>query len=1315
VGLYTDTSATSNTFNNNTIKTGGTSDNYGIQFAENTIPGSNIAENNTINASGSDGANHGIRFGVGSNDVYSDTARGNTITTSGPGGFSNHGILFSRGFRSFAVANTIQTGGLGTNRGVSIELTSSDNVIANNTIRTGGSSSSNVGVFTDTPSTRNNITGNTIRTNGTSTNYGVQVFDTEFVRVRDNTIFTTGSGASNHGIFIQSVGGSSDGAFGNIISGNLVNTNGSGTSSGIRLDGQISTRFVSNTVVANNTVFTNGTGATNIGIYLVAGASGAVFDNNVTNNTIVTNGTSDNAGIRMDTTTGTRVINNTIVAGGSSTGNDGIYMSGSSTTTAQGNNIQTAGSSSHAIRLDSSSVSTFSSHNITTSGTGSYGIAITSSSGIIFNNTLLSSPVQWISSNAGALNNFTNTTFATVSGSIRMIDLFNLNQTQDVNRNRLNVSFNRARVNATNLTFLNTTAQIVLNAITFTTPVPAVDLEDDGTFVQCSAPRCVNVSFVNNVFTFNVSSFTTYAAQEAPAACGQTLTSNTTLTQNVVGNVTCFTLGADNIFLDCDGFTIFYDGNGTGADGVVALNRNNITIRNCIIIDVNASGAVGIAINFTSVGDSAIINNTIQTNGTNDNYGILLFGTNGTVVQQNTVRTNGTDCCNYGVVLLGSNRNTMNNNSISTLGTSFNDAILLWNHNPPAGAPSTFNRVENNTIRPGGSGSDNVGVDILASSSRNLVINNTIRTNGTSANVGIFCGFGTITDTIIENNTILPNGTSSDNDGIEIGSGCTQLNITNNTISTDGTSDNDGIYFSSTDASLSRIENNTIRAYGTSTGNDGIEINSGIRTNLFRWNNISALGSGSDRGIYITAVGNPFGNIFTGNLITTQGPSGLNFGIYFENGERNNLTNNTIITNGSERNHGIRLDSGVSNANIFDANNITTFGAGSYGILTSARTVVFSNTLLSNTVEWINQTNTTGSPVSNFTNTSFITPNGSIRIVGLFQLNGSQEVNMTKLNISFNRAMLNATNLTFLNQSAQITFNSIVPANQTTIVALDDITFTVCSFQRCQNVSFVNGDFIFNVTSFTVYSTNGAPQPPFLRSPANNSFITNRTPLFVWDNSTDLENDVRTYTIQVSRNITFSDTVINVTNIAEGGPVNTSFPWATILDVDRTYYWRVQANDTFSTSNYSQIFNFTIQSFIALSLVNSLVNFSNVTRGVRVETNSSGGPPLPFVVQNDGNIEVNVTVTGTRLFVQAGFPSSAYQYNVSVNESNAFKLALSQTNFTNMTNASTAVDVRDLNWTDVNDTAAVHIAITAPLDEPGGNFTSNVTFTASIG
>ena len=102
----------------------------------------------------------------------------------------------------------------------------------------------------------------------------------------------------------------------------------------------------------------------------------------------------------------------------------------------------------------------------------------------------------------------------------------------------------------------------------------------------------------------------------------------------------------------------------------------------------------------------------------------------------------------------------------------------------------------------------------------------------------------------------------------------------------------------------------------------------------------------------------------------------------------------------------------------------------------------------------------------------------------------------------------------------------------------------------------------------------------------------------------------------------------------------------------------------------------------------------------------------PFLLENTGNILVNVTITATPLFNQTSFPSGNYEFKVDVNESGAFNTLTSTVNFTNVTNATGRIDIVDLNWSDFNDTAEIDLNVTTPDDEPAGTKSSNVTFEA---
>jgi len=83
--------------------------------------------------------------------------------------------------------------------------------------------------------------------------------------------------------------------------------------------------------------------------------------------------------------------------------------------------------------------------------------------------------------------------------------------------NNVNISQNRIEVNSTALPELNTTATLTLYNLTFTNP----RVLKDG--AVCS--DCTEVSYTNNNFIFNVTSFSIYTAGETPTATAGTSTS----------------------------------------------------------------------------------------------------------------------------------------------------------------------------------------------------------------------------------------------------------------------------------------------------------------------------------------------------------------------------------------------------------------------------------------------------------------------------------------------------------------------------------------------------------------------------------------------------------------------------------------------------------------------------------------------------------------------------------------------------------------------------------------------------------------------
>jgi len=143
------------------------------------------------------------------------------------------------------------------------------------------------------------------------------------------------------------------------------------------------------------------------------------------------------------------------------------------------------------------------------------------------------------------------------------------------------------------------------------------------------------------------------------------LNTSLTLNENLTCPGTAINIKADNIVLDCAGKTINYSTAGTRGYGINNTDGyNNVTIKNCNIIEGNATTNNKYAIYFESAENGTITNNTITTTG-DYGYGIQLYSSSNSNIANNNITTTGIRGC--GIWLYSSsNSNTFLNNNITT-------------------------------------------------------------------------------------------------------------------------------------------------------------------------------------------------------------------------------------------------------------------------------------------------------------------------------------------------------------------------------------------------------------------------------------------------------------------------------------------------------------------------------------------------------------------------------------------------------------------------------------------------------------------------
>lgn len=336
-----------------------------------------------------------------------------------------------------------------------------------------------------------------------STGRGIVLNNSNSETIADSQINTT----TNHGILIASP---------NIIINNTRVTTSTGTGIEVRGNNTIINRTTISTTTANG-ILTNG-------------ASDLKIDN--TN----VNVTSGNA-IGMVLTQTTNITNSNLFA---STNGNGILFFAINTTRVSNSNLTT--SSGFGLNSFAGIESTIVNTNIR-SNLG-FGISLDATSvNNNFINVVMETNNTWIRTTSASTNNtFTNTTYLTPHGSIRITPSIPIPINTTINTNNLNITFNKTFLNDTNLTFLNVSSQITLHGLNFTQAFPAIDRTDNGSFVLCSAPICINQSYNGSTFIFNVTGHSSYAAigNSPPIIHNATIVPSTTK----IGNNACIILNA---------------------------------------------------------------------------------------------------------------------------------------------------------------------------------------------------------------------------------------------------------------------------------------------------------------------------------------------------------------------------------------------------------------------------------------------------------------------------------------------------------------------------------------------------------------------------------------------------------------------------------------------------------------------------------------------------------------------------------------------------------------------------------------------------
>ena len=243
--------------------------------------------------------------------------------------------------------------------------------------------------------------------------------------------------------------------------------------------------------------------------------------------------------------------------------------------------------------------------------------------------------------------------------------------------------------------------------------------------IDTSKPFAIKISYEapkysDNQFTFSLSgqNFQAYIDPDQ-SACGTLDTTGAiyTLTQKINSSGTCFTIGVNNIVLDCKGYLINYSIGGTLGYGVGNIGFDNVTIKNCNIQEGNISTSYKHGVYFNHAANGTILNNTITIISALSNGMFLNNQSDFTNIFGNNVTTSGSTA--NGIRLMNSSSSSLSNNVVTT-GAVGAPGIELR-------TASNFNILNNNTIITTGNGG--YGIYLRMNSGDNLLLNNHLSAN----------------------------------------------------------------------------------------------------------------------------------------------------------------------------------------------------------------------------------------------------------------------------------------------------------------------------------------------------------------------------------------------------------------------------------------------------------------------------------------------------------------------------------------------------------------------------------------------------------
>jgi hypothetical protein len=240
------------------------------------------------------------------------------------------------------------------------------------------------------------------------------------------------------------------------------------------------------------------------------------------------------------------------------------------------------------------------------------------------------------------------------------------------------------------------------------------------------------------------------------------------------------------------------------------------------------------------------------------------------------------------------------------------------------------------------------------------------------------------------------------------------------------------------------------------------------------------------------------------------------------------------------------------------------------------------------------------------------------------------------------------------------------------------------------------------------------PSAPALYYPLfNNISVFERFLPFEWFDSYEFDGDQINYTF----NLTVTPGVCSV-QTTQSNLLTSTYTYGELC-TDQIYNWTVRACDIDGCNTSAS--NFTVASVVGVRLTTNLTQLGSFGRNQTKATDADG--IAPFIVNNTGNVRINITLNGTNNpFSSDPRPTTNYMFKAGINNTNAFNTSGSQTTYTPV-DAVYKNLIHRLNYSTaaaglvfvINSTARIDMNITAPVNEPSGQKQGNITVQAVVG